>query len=517
MSETSVRVCAVITEETIGAARAAIKRATSIADMIEVRLDYLIDFDLGDHEGAHAGVPLQTVRMLVGDSSVPVIITFRSASEGGRRQVADDVRLRLLAMATEFAYCDVEAASYEQLLCFSPHTSRLIVSYHDFSGTPVDLDGIYDRVTSLPASVHKIVTYAHNVTDSLASFNLLERARIDNRKLIALAMGEAGLITRVLGPAFGSFLTYGSLGSGKESAPGQLSCDELINLYRVRRISRATSITGIIGSPVGHSASPAMHNRAFAERDLDFVYLPFEVEDLALFFDQFVRKATREIDWNLAGLSVTIPHKREVVSLLDEINETAGKTGSVNTVVMKDDRLIGYNTDVQGAMEPLERMLPLAGARCAVIGAGGAARAVIYGLLERGARVQVFARSPEKARELVDSFEVSVSTIESLESSDAEIVINTTPIGMRGHSEGSSPVTKDSLRGLRVAYDLVYNPMETRFLTDAREVGCTVISGLDMLVAQAALQFELWTGQSASIEVMRNAATAKIAERHTQE
>lgn len=510
MSENSVRVCAVITEETIDAARAAIKRAASIADMIEVRLDYLIDFDFGDHEGASEGAPLQTVRTIVRDSSVPVIITFRSASEGGRRQVDDDVRLRLLAAATEFAYCDVEAASYEQLRRLSPDTSRLIPSYHDFSGTPADLDAIYDRVTSLPGAVHKIVTYAHNVTDSLAIFKLLKRARIDDRKLIALAMGEAGLITRVLGPAFGSFLTYGSLGSGKESAPGQLSCDELINLYRVRGISRSTLITGIVGSPVGHSASPAMHNRAFAECGLDYVYLPFEVKDLALFFDQFVRKATREIDWNLAGLSVTIPHKREVVSLLDEINETAAKTGAVNTVVMKDDRLFGYNTDVQGAMEPLERVQPLAGAQCAVIGAGGAARAVIYGLLERGARVQVFARSPEKARELVDSFGVSVSTIESLESSDAEIVINTTPIGMRGHSEGTSPVTKDSLRGRRVAYDLVYNPMETRFLTDAREEGCILIGGLDMLVAQAALQFELWTGHKAPIDAMREAALRRI-------
>jgi len=514
MSENCVRVCAVITEETTDAARAAITRAASVADLIEVRLDYLADLDFADHTSA----ALDSIKTLVSATSVPVIITFRSASEGGRRQVDDDLRLRLLAAATEFAgYCDVEAAHYERLLGFSPDTSRLIVSYHDFSGTPADLDAIYDRVTSLPAAVHKIVTRAVKITDSIASFKLLARAHTDNRKLIALAMGEAGLITRVLGPAFGSFLTYGSLGSGKESAPGQLSCDELINLYRVRGISRATLITGIVGSPVGHSASPAMHNRAFAELDLDFVYLPFEVEDPASFFDKFVRKATREIDWNLMGLSVTIPHKREVVSLLDEINETAGTTGAVNTVVMKGDRLIGYNTDVQGAMGPLERVQPLAGAHCAVLGAGGAARAVIYGLLERGARVQVFARSPERARELADSFGVSVSTIESLESSDAEIVINTTPIGMRGHSEGSSPVTKDSLRGRRVAYDLVYNPMETRFLADAREEGCIVISGLDMLAAQAARQFELWTGQPASIEVMRTAATAKIAERNPTE
>lgn len=505
MSENSTRVCAVITEETIDAARAAIKRAAHVADMIEVRLDYLTDFDFKN---------LDALRALLQNSSLPAIITCRAISEGGRKKVDDDVRLRLLAEATRFAeYCDVEASHYEQFLRFSPDTSHLIVSYHDFSGTPANLDAIYDRVTSMPAAVHKIVTRAVNVTDSLASFKLLERARADKRKLIALAMGEAGLITRVLGSAYGSFLTYGSLGTGKESAPGQLSCDELANLYRVHRISRETSVTGIVGSPVAHSASPAMHNRAFAELDLDFVYLPFEVEDLRNFFDHFVRKDIREIGWNLSGLSVTIPHKREVVSLLDEINETARKTGAVNTIVRKDNRLIGYNTDVRGAMEPLERVLPLAGESCAVIGAGGAARAVIFGLIERDARVQVFARNPLRASEVTDSFGVKVSPFESLESSNAQIVINTTPIGMRGHSEGSSPVPRSALAGRAVAYDLVYNPLDTRFLIDARAAGCRTIDGLEMLVAQAALQFELWTGRKPPIDAMRKAAIEKIAER----
>jgi 3-dehydroquinate dehydratase/shikimate dehydrogenase len=458
------------------------------------------------------------VRTLVRESSLPAIITCRAASEGGRQRVDDEVRLRLLAEATRFAdYCDVEAAHYEQVMSFSPDISRLIVSYHDFSGTPSDLDAIYDRVTSLPAAVHKIVTRANDVSDSLAIFKLLERARAEERPLIALAMGEAGLMTRVLGPACGSFLTYGTLGPGKESAPGQPSCDELVNLYRVHKISRSTSITGIVASPVAHSASPAMHNRAFGELGLDFVYLPFEVRDLLAFFRRFVRTETREIDWNLAGLSITIPHKREVITLLDEVDKTALRVGAVNTVVVNDGRLIGYNTDVRGAMEPLERVAALAGESCAVIGSGGAARAVIHGLLERGARAQVFARNPEKASELSNSFGVTVSSLESASSSEAQIVINTTPVGMRGHSEGLSPVRRALLRGRRVAYDLVYNPLETRFLTDAREEGCITISGLDMLVAQAALQFELWTGKNPPLDLMRNAAISKIAEQHLPE
>lgn len=503
MSENPVRVCAVIAEATMDAARAAIKRAASIADMIEVRLDYLRDFDFANLDGLGA---------LLEGKSLPAIITCRAISEGGQQQIDDRIRLRLLIEGARQAadYCDIEAAHYAQASALSPDISRLIVSYHNFDETPVDLDAVYDRLTDLPAAVHKIVTRANTITDSLAIFNLLERARREGTRLIAIAMGQAGIITRVLGPSRASFLAYGSLASGKESADGQLTCEELIDLYRIRRLSRATSITGIIGSPVAHSASPAMHNRAFAEPDLDFVYLPFEVDGLTEFFGRFVSPATRELDWNLRGLSVTIPHKSVVIPLLDEVNESASKVGAVNTVVVNEGRLIGYNTDVRGAMEPLERVCELNDENCGVIGAGGAARAVIYGLLERGARVTVFARSSRAAQSISESFDVAVSPIESLASSDVRVVINTTPVGMRGHSEGSTPLPDEALQGRLVVYDLVYNPLETKLLSDARAAGCRTISGLEMLIAQAALQFELWTGKKPPIEEMRHAALSKL-------
>lgn len=503
MAENRVRVCAVITEATIGSARAAIKQAASVADMFEVRLDYLRDFDFGDLDG---------LRALLEDKPLPAIITCRATSEGGRQQIDDRIRLRLLVEgARRFAdYCDIEASHYEQAARLSPDLSRLIVSYHNFDETPADLADIYDRVIALPAAVHKIVTRANRVTDSLAIFKLLDRSRTEGRDLIALGMGEPGVITRVLGPAFGSFLTYGALGHGKQSAPGQPSCDELISIYRVHRISRSTSITGIVGSPVAHSASPAMHNRAFAELGLDFVYLPFELEDLTQFFDGFVRPATRELEWNIRGLSVTIPHKSKVIPLLDDVNESASRVGAVNTVVVNQGRLIGYNTDIQGAMEPLEKVCALKGESCGVIGSGGAARAVIYGLLERGARVRVFARDVQAARSISESFGVAVSPIELLASRDVRVVINTTPAGMRGHSEGASPVPISALQGRLIVYDLVYNPLETQLLIDARAAGCRTVSGLDMLVAQAALQFELWTGRKPPIDEMRNAALSKI-------
>lgn len=500
--ESPARVCAVIAEPSVEAAKSAITHAAGIADLIELRLDFLRDFDF-----ANPGA----LGPLLAGKHPPVILTCRSVEEGGNQLVDHQVRLRLLVDgAKRFAdYCDIEAVHYAEAANHSPDLSRLIVSYHNFAETPADLNAIYDRITALPAAVHKIVTQARNLSDSLAIFRLLDRARSEGRKLIAIAMGEAGIITRVLGPSRGCFLTYGSLGTGRESAAGQLTCAELGNLYRIRHLSRDTTVTGIIGSPVGHSASPAMHNRAFAALGLDFVYLPFETGDVETLFAQFIRTATREIDWNLRGFSVTIPHKTAVIPMLDELDATAREVGAVNTIVIDEGKLIGYNTDVQGAMAPLERVLSLTGESCAVIGAGGAARAILYGLIKRGARVSLFARDVTRARALGERFGVKVFPLEALSSSDAAVVINTTPVGMRGHDEGSSPVPREFLRGRRIAYDLVYNPLETRFLIDARAEGCQTISGLEMLIAQAALQFELWTGHKPPIEVMRAAAVAK--------
>ncbi|HSO74999.1 MAG TPA: type I 3-dehydroquinate dehydratase, partial [Blastocatellia bacterium] len=385
MPKSPARVCAVIAEQTIEAAQSAISRAGGFADLIELRLDYLRDFDFTKTDGlAH----------LLAGKPKPVIITCRAFEEGGQQHVDHAVRLRLLVEgAKRFAdYCDIEAAHYSDAVSLSPDLSRLIVSWHNFEETPADLDKTYERITALPAGVHKIVTRANSINDSLAVFRLLDRAISDGKKLIALAMGASGVVTRVLGPRRGSFLTYGALDPGKESAAGQLTCDELINLYRVRRLTSDTAITGIIGAPVAHSASPAMHNRAFAALGLDFVYLPFEVENVETFFKRFIRSLTREIDWRVRGLSVTIPHKKAVVPLLDQLDAAAAEAGAVNTVVFDEGRLIGYNTDVQGAMEPIERVLKLEGESCAVIGAGGAAAAVVYGLIKRGARVSVFVR-----------------------------------------------------------------------------------------------------------------------------
>ena len=504
MRESRVRICAVITERTVEAARLAIRRAAEAADLIELRLDYLNDFDFTDPANLWP---------LVKDKPLPIIITCRATSEGGVQQVDDETRLRLLVEgARRMAdYCDVEAAYYDAASKLSPDLARLIISYHNFTATPSDLNSVYDRVTALPAAIHKIVTRANDIEDSLAVFHLLDRARRDGRNIIALAMGEPGLITRIIGPSRGSFLTYASVERGRESAAGQSVCKDLRDTYRLHELTRDTIITGVIGKPVAHSASPFMHNRAFKALGLDFVYLALEVDRVEEFFARFVRQATREIDWRLRGFSVTIPHKTSVYSFLDEIDATASRVGAVNTVVIDEGRITGYNTDVEGAIKPLESVLSLDGESCGVIGAGGVARAVTYGLISKGARVKIFARDAAKARAFAESFGVAALPLESLQSSDVQIVINTTPVGMHGHSEQASPVARTALRGRRVAYDLVYNPIQTQFLKDATAEGCRIISGIEMLVAQAALQFELWTNRKAPLDLMREAALEKLS------
>jgi 3-dehydroquinate dehydratase/shikimate dehydrogenase len=517
-------ICAVITEPTIDSARTAIKQAASAADMIELRLDYLTDFDFARPE---------SLVQLLGDKPLPAILTCRAVEEGGKRAVDDDLRLRLLVEGARSLadYCDVEAAHYERAMRFKPDLDRLIVSYHNFEETPPDLPSIYDRVCALPAAVHKTVTRANSISDTLAIFKLLDRASEEKRKLIALAMGEAGPITRILGPSRGSFLTYGSLRPGAESAAGQLTCRELNEIYGLHRITKATRITGIIGHPVSHSASPAMHNAAFQALGLDYVYLPFEVERVEEFLTRFVLRTQKgtgvqstgslrensfrrlasdisdsDFDLPLRGFSVTIPHKTAVIPFLDEIDPTSHAVGAANTVVIDNGLVRGYNDDVQGAVGPLARVCDLASEHCAVIGAGGSARAVIYGLKQRGARVSVFARDPFRAREVGEAFAVAVLPLEDLASSDAGVVINTTPVGMHGPGARSSPVPREVLRGRRIVYDLVYNPIETQFLGDAKQEGCQVISGLETLVAQAASQFARWTGKQAPVDLMRKAA-----------
>ena len=198
--------------------------------------------------------------------------------------------------------------------------SRVICSHHDFGGVPSDLDQIYERMAATPARILKIAVQADDATDCLPIFRLLERAQREGREMIAIAMGQAGVMTRILGPSRGSFLTYGSLDDESATAPGQLTARELREVYRIDQIDQQTEVIGIIGKPVGHSLSPHIHNAAFETAGVNAVYIPFEVGDAVQFMRRMAHPRSRELEWNLRGLSVTAPHKSAVMNSLDWID-----------------------------------------------------------------------------------------------------------------------------------------------------------------------------------------------------
>ncbi|HET6975141.1 MAG TPA: shikimate dehydrogenase [Pyrinomonadaceae bacterium] len=490
MAETKrTRICVPVCERDLAAMRRACERAIELADVIELRLDCLeqLPEDLGG---------------LVNSLSRPVILTFRPTEQGGHRDSTFAERKAFwTSSAPQSDWWDVEGDLVPEL---SLDWSHIIISHHDFSGVPDDLEQIYERLAGTPAAVVKIAVQANDITDCLPIFRLLDRARGEGRELIAIAMGNAGIATRILGPARGSFLTYGALDDGSGTAPGQVNAINLRSLYHIDKIDNETMICGLVGLPVMQSVSPHFHNAAFTSADINGVYLPFEVRDVRQFFKRMVDPRSRELNWNLRGLSITAPHKQTVMECLDWIDPKAEAIGAVNTVVVDEDQLRGYNTDAAGFITPLLlRLGSLRDARVAVIGAGGAARAAIYALQEENAVVTLFARDTAKAKQ---SFDLSCESLSGAGFADYDIVINATPLGSGAHTD-QTPATREQLSGVRCVYDLIYNPRETRLLREAAAAGCETLGGLAMLIAQAKLQFELWTGTkpSSSIdEALRN-------------
>ena len=269
-------------------------------------------------------------------------------------------------------------------------------------------------------------------------------------------------------------------------------------------IDGATQVYGLLGRPVAHSLSPAMHNAAFRELGLNAVYVAFEVSDLA-------QAVAGLRGLQVPGVSVTIPFKEEIIPLLDEIEPKAAQIGAVNTVVNRGGLLTGHNTDWLGALMALEEKTGIAGQRFLILGAGGAAKAIAFAIQEKGGQVAITDLDLAKALALSRKIWVEVVAPDHLEEYPAEVLINATPVGMEPKS-GDIPLDPNLLARSRVVMDIVYKPLETRLLQEAKARGCQVIDGLRMLIHQGAAQFELWTGRPAPREVMARAAYGSLSE-----
>ncbi|GJQ58412.1 MAG: shikimate dehydrogenase (NADP(+)) [Candidatus Scalindua sp.] len=467
--------------------------AQKYADIIELRLDFFSD-------KRDAEICLEKVSK---KRPKPIIITNRPKREGGRYTDSEEERIRLLQRAIDlrFEYVDVEHDSMMHII--RRDYSKIIASYHNFQETPHGINQVYDKICQCKPDIVKIVTYAHDITDNIRIFELLKSAHLP---IISFCMGENGHISRILTRKFGGFLTFASLSKGKESAPGQLTFQELTDTYHFKKSNKETKVYGIVGNPVSHSMSPAIHNSSFIEKGLNSIYVPLKVVDIGSFVREF-----RKI--NIEGFSITIPHKESIVPFLDDIDCTAEKIGAINTVVNSSGRFKGYNTDSLAALQGLENGMnhnEKALNTVAIIGAGGAARAIAYGLKDAGYHITIYNRTKERGIKLSHDIGCTYKGFEEISQVEANILINCTSIGMFPHIE-NSPVPKDKLKPGMVVFDAVYNPIKTRLLLDAEERGCCVVNGLTMFINQAAEQFRLWTGIEPPIELMRNVVLGKLS------
>ncbi len=499
----SGKICVSVAAKTADEMIAKIKQAESLADVIEVRFDSLL-IDEVERAGE-----------IVRSTTLPIISTFRPREQGGFRELTDSERDAFWCSGIGTAYCDVEEEFVEATRPW-PWGER-ICSFHDFEGVPADVESKVECLRATEAEFIKAAVTANDVADAIPIWKLLTTS--EPQSTIPIAMGDAGKWTRILGLAHGAFITYASLESGGETAPGQVSASDLIDVYRVKELDKDTKVFGVIGDPISQSMSPYMHNRAFVELGLNAVFIPLLVKNIDEFVRRMVTHETREVELNFAGFSVTMPHKQTIIPHLDAIDDVAKAIGAVNTVRIDDDgKLTGYNTDAHGFITPLKAKFgDVQYARVAVFGAGGAARAVVYALKQEGADVNVFARDAVKGKAFADEFGVRFSEIPDFRSriSDSDtnfdILVDTTPLGMKGPHENDSLFNAGELEGLNFVYDLVTKMTDTPLIAEAKKAGIPAIGGLDMLIAQGTRQFEIWTGKPGPESLMREKLLARMA------
>lgn len=477
---------AVITAKTSEDAANDIKKAKN-TDLIELRVDYFKSLDIGEF------------KKIIKSCKKPVIATIRKKDEGGFFEGSEIERFAIFRKLLEFGadYIDVEYSSGKNLIrCMlkNKKNTKIIVSYHNFKETPNNIKKIYDKIKKLSPDLIKIAANANSIDDNFRIFDLLK----NKENLIAFCMGQKGEISRILAHKFGSRITYASLGKNKQSAPGQISLEDMNILYHVNLIDDKTKIIGIMGEFAENSMSKYMHNPNFVRNRLNFVYVPFKVarNELSEFMNNF-----RKFGFN--GASVTTPHKEEVIKYIDILDETAKRIWAVNTLVNDNGKITGYNTDYYGAVMALKEVTNLKNKKVLVLGSGGAARAVVYGLKNEEAEITIANRTEGKARRLASEFKVNFGKFSNVGNltRQNDIIINSTSLGMEPFQD-SCILKEGELPERKIVMDIVYKPAITRLIRLARRKKCQTITGDRMLVYQAVRQFELWTKVNPGLKPM---------------
>ncbi|MBN2316054.1 MAG: shikimate dehydrogenase [Sedimentisphaerales bacterium] len=495
---------------------------TAGADIIELRIDYLENLTAELVERLIAEVKKG------GEKPLPVIVTCRDKREGGIIDYPQAFRVDMLIAALKAGaeFIDVEYENFrstdvreriQRTLSQYP-IARLILSTHNFETKFDNIVKLYHNITNIcPEAIPKLVYTANHINDCFEAFDLLDQAESE---CIALCMGEAGLISRILAKKLGSFLTFASIDEHKATAPGQLTVEQFRKLYRCDDINADTELFGVIADPVDHSLSPAIHNACFAEKGMNRLYLPLLVKGGSLEFDTFIINARLRPWLHFHGFSVTIPHKHSALKYVETnqgvIEPLAQKIGAANTLLIgPNEKLAAYNTDYAGALDAITAGMGITRADLkalpiAVVGAGGVSRAIVAGLSDAGAIIKIYNRTVEKAKKLATEFNCTFSPLEDLRKMDARIIVNCTSIGMHPKVD-ATPVPKEALNSDMAVFDTVYNPARTLLLREAREKGAKTIDGIAMFVNQAMAQFKLFTGTGGNPDLMKHVVLERLS------
>jgi 3-dehydroquinate dehydratase/shikimate dehydrogenase len=458
------------------------------AELVELRLDYI-----------RRSVNL---KRLLANRKCPVIATCRRKEDGGRWEGTEEDRIMLLraAIAEGVDYVDLEWDIADKIPRYG-QTQR-IVSYHNFQETPDNVEDIHHKITKLDPDIIKITTTANNPLDNFSALRLCRDSHIPTT---AFCMGEMGLISRVLCGRFGAPLTYSTFSSDRKMAPGQLSFQQMRDDYLYDSLNKETKILGVIADPVAHSLSPLIHNALIRKMGLNMIYLPFRVPRENL--NQFIEACP---EMGIKGLSVTIPHKETCLKCINVLDDDVAGIKACNTIVFDGNNAFGYNTDCTAAMESIQQTLAekqpdeaaFEGRRFLLLGAGGVARAIAFSLVRRKAKVFITARDPKKSEALADWLKCDTVEWDDRGEFDPSVLVNCTPVGMHPKMD-VSPYDAKCFEREMIVFDTIYNPERTLLIKEARDFGCTTITGVDMFMRQAAKQFKLFTGVEANLDDVR--------------
>jgi 3-dehydroquinate dehydratase / shikimate dehydrogenase len=477
-----------------------VEAAKQGAKMIELRLDFL------------AKAP--DFKRLLEKRACPMIATFRRPEDGGRWSGTEDERLTLMrqAIVAGFDYIDIEVDIADRIPRFG--AVKRIISYHNLREVPDRLELIYEQMCEEDADIVKIAVTAQQTSDNVRVLKLLKNPR---KPTVAFCMGDIGTCSRLLGLRMGMPYTYGAFNRERQIAPGILAFQDLQKIYQIEKITPETKVFGVVGDPVSHSFSPLIHNAAMRRVGLNAIYLPFRVPrgDLGPFVTTFR-------DFQVQGYSVTIPHKEAAAKLALEKDAAVETMAAANTLLTTAAGFKAVNTDAQAALDSLRANLPigadnriseLAHRFVLIMGAGGVARAIAHGLKREGTPVLITNRTEERGQKLAAEIGCRFVDWAARHNTICDTLINCTSVGMHPNLD-ESPIHNSFLKPGLFVFDTIYTPETTMLIREARSRGCHVLTGVDMFVRQAGLQFKLFTGEDPPLELMTSLVRRALSPVH---